>query len=120
MAGCGDRPLPASLAPRIFGGEQAEEFHELSGVIETGEVPEFRHRGDRHRALDTTQGLERVDHRVEAPRFDLGVARLVKTLEACGVFVDRADIFLADEVLRGCGTADLCEPPQVGRAPGGP
>jgi hypothetical protein len=44
---------------------------------------------------------------VEAPRFDLGVERLFKTLEAFGVFGDRADICLEDDVLSGCGTDDL-------------
>jgi hypothetical protein len=44
---------------------------------------------------------------------------LFETPQACGVFVDRADICLKDHVLRGGGTAHLREPPQVGRAPGG-
>ena len=61
IAGFGARTLPASRATRIFGGAQAEEFHELSGVIDTGEGTSCRHHGDRHRALDTRQGLERVD-----------------------------------------------------------
>ena len=67
-----------------------------------------------------TQGLERVDHRVEAPGFDLVLEFLFETLEAFGVFVDRSDIFLEDDLLRRGGTDHLAEPSQVGRAPGGP
>jgi hypothetical protein len=44
---------------------------------------------------------------------------LFQTPEPFRVCVDRADIFLPDNGLRGGGTADLSEPPAVGRAPGG-
>jgi hypothetical protein len=57
---------------------------------------------------------------VEAPRFDPGVECLFETLEAFGVFGDRSDIFAADNLLSRRRTDDLCEPPQVGRTPGGP
>ena len=44
---------------------------------------------------------------------------LFQTLQPFCVFVDRADIFLKDNLL-GRGGADNCaEPPEVGRAPGG-
>jgi hypothetical protein len=45
---------------------------------------------------------------------------LVQPLESLGVFVDRSDVFLKDDLLRGGGTDHLGEPPEVGRAPGGP
>jgi hypothetical protein len=89
-------------------------------VIDTGEGPKFSHGGDRHGELDTAPSLERVDHRVEAPRCDRFFACLFETLEPCGVFGDRSDIGLEDDWLSGCGTDDLCEPPEMGRAPGGP
>jgi hypothetical protein len=34
------------------------------------------------------------------------------------VFGDRPDVFLKDHLLRGGGTDDVAEPPEVGRAPG--
>src|SRR5215813_13260284 len=45
---------------------------------------------------------------------------LVETLEACGVFGYRTDIFLEHDVLRWGRTSDLREPPEMGRAPSGP
>ena len=45
---------------------------------------------------------------------------LFQTLEAFGVFGDRPHVFLEDDLLRRGGTDDLAEPPEVGRAPGGP
>jgi hypothetical protein len=64
VAGFGDRTLPASLPTRIFGGDQPQAFHQLSGVLEAGEVSQFRHGGDGHGKLDATQGLERFDDRM--------------------------------------------------------
>jgi hypothetical protein len=64
IAGCGDRPLPGSLGTGILRGDQPQEFHELSGSIEAGQVAEFRHRGDSDGELAPTQGLEGLDHRV--------------------------------------------------------
>jgi hypothetical protein len=76
-------------------------------VIATGEVTKFSHGGDRHGELDPAQSLESGDHRVEAPRVDLFFEFLCETLETCGVFGDRSDIFLEDDLLSGCGTDDL-------------
>jgi hypothetical protein len=45
---------------------------------------------------------------------------LFKTLETFGVFGDRTDVFLKDDLLRWCGTDHLAQPPEVGRTPGGP
>jgi hypothetical protein len=120
MASFRDRTLPASLATGIVCGDQAQAFHECSGVIETSAVTKFSHCGDRHGALDTAPSRESGDHRVAAPRVDLVLEFLCETLETVGVFGDRSDICLADEGRSGCGTDDLCEPPEMGRAPGGP
>jgi hypothetical protein len=61
VAGFGDGTLPASLTTRILRGDQAQELHQLFGVIETREVAKFRYCGDGHRTLDSTQGLEGLD-----------------------------------------------------------
>jgi hypothetical protein len=45
------------------------------------------------------------------------VAFLVETLEACSVFSDRPDIFLAHDVLRRGRADDLREPPEMGWTP---
>jgi hypothetical protein len=117
MTGFGEGPLPPSLPSGGFGGDQPQKLHQLSGVIKPREIAEFRHGGDSHRALHTTQGLQCIDDRVSTPGLDLLVEFLVKTLEACGVFGHRADICLQDDVLRRGGTDDLGEPSEVGQAP---
>ena len=119
IARFGASPLAASLPTRICGGDQAHEAHELSGGIEAGEVPKCSHRRDCPQKLHATPGLERVDHGVEAPCVDLVVKCLGKTLEACGVLVDRSDIFLNDDVLGRGGADHLAKPAQVSRTPSG-
>jgi hypothetical protein len=47
--------------------------------------------------------LKRFDHRVETPGLHLLLEVLVKTLEAFGMLVNRPDVFLKADVLRGCG-----------------
>jgi hypothetical protein len=61
VAGFGDRTLPASRPRGIVRGDQPQEFHELSRIVEARQVAEFRYCGDGHRTLDTTQGLEGLD-----------------------------------------------------------
>jgi hypothetical protein len=64
VAGFGEGTLPASLTAGVFRGDEPQEAHQLSGVIEAREVAEFRHGGDGHGELDATQGLERFDDRM--------------------------------------------------------
>jgi hypothetical protein len=49
-------------------------MHALSGVIAARQVTQCGHGGHRHRALDTAQGLESLDDRMEAPGVHLLVA----------------------------------------------
>ena len=120
MPGFGDGALAAALARGIFRGDQAQKFHEFSGIIEARQVSKFGHRGDRDSELHTAECLQGLDHRVQAPRFDLLLEFVFETLESLGVFVDRADVFLEDNLLRGCGTDDFGEPPEMGWVPGCP
>jgi hypothetical protein len=116
----GEASLASALATGRFRRRQAQLRHEWSGMIDSGQVTEFSDGGDRHRQLHATEGLERLDHRAEPPGDDRLWAFLRKTLEPFGVFGDRPDICLADDLLGGGGTDDLAEPAQVSRAPGGP
>jgi hypothetical protein len=95
-------------------------MHELSRVINAGQVPEFGDEGDNHRPLHATEGLERFHDRVEPPGFDMFVEFLFQPMEPFGVFGHRPHIFLKDDLLRWGGTHDLAEPAQVRWAPGGP
>ncbi len=69
-------------------------MHELSGVSEARQVSECGHRGHRDRELDAPQGLERLDHRLEAPGLHLVSAFVFETLQACGLFGHGLDVFL--------------------------
>jgi hypothetical protein len=62
MPGFCHSPLPAPWPTRGFRGGQAQRVHELSGIVEACEVPQFGHRGDRYGARHAAQGLERFDH----------------------------------------------------------
>jgi hypothetical protein len=88
-------------------------------VIDAGEVPQLRDQRDGHRELHPAEGLQCLDDRVQAPRLHVLCECLCETLQACGVFGDRADVCLKDDWLGGCGTDHCREPPEVGRAPSG-
>ena len=55
----------------IFRECEPQVIHELSGVLETRQVAQFGHRSDCHSELDTAQGLEGLDDRIEAPGLHL-------------------------------------------------
>ena len=90
---------------------------ELSGGIEARQGAACGHRGHRDRDLDAPEGLERLTPRLDAPGCPLGSACVFKTLPACGLCGDSLDVFLKDNLLRGCGTHHLTEPAQVGGTP---
>jgi hypothetical protein len=62
IARFGDAALMPPLTRGIFRREQPHITHELSRVIEPGEVSQCCHDRDGHGALDPTQGLEGLDH----------------------------------------------------------
>ena len=95
-------------------------MHALSGVLEAGQVAEFRDGNHSHRNLHATEGLPRVYDGAEPPGGALLVAFLGQALEPVRVFGDRPDVFLEDDLLGGSGTDDLAQPAQVRRAPSGP
>jgi hypothetical protein len=49
-------------------------MHELSGVLNARQVTQCGYGGDRDRALDTAEGLEGRDHRLQTPGVSLRVA----------------------------------------------
>ena len=120
IPGCGTRPLPASLGTGGFRGDQTQALHEFSWGINACQVTNVGHPGHGHGAWHAAQGLKGVDDRMPAPRFALGLECLVEPLESCGLLMNRGDIVLPDEVLSWGGADDFREPPEGGRAPGGP
>ena len=110
----GNRPLPAMVASRVLRGNQPQEFHQFSWVLTTRQVADFGHHGDGHGELHTPQGLEGLDHGMQAPPLHLGLQFLFEPLEAVGRLRNRTDVFLKDDLLRCGRTDDFREPSQVG------
>jgi hypothetical protein len=119
VAGCGDRPLPASLPTGICCGEQAQRLHHVSGILDAREVATCGHHGHRDAELHPTQTLQGLDHRLKSPGVDLLLQCLIPSLVAYGVRSDRAAVCLEDNRWSGGGTDDVGEPPQMSRAPRG-
>ena len=116
----GKASLATSVSTGSFRGDETESTHELSRVVNTGEVAQCRHEGDGHGELDAASALEGLDHRRKTPGVHRLVAGLCETLETCGVGGDGTDVCLKDHWRRRGGTAHLTQPPEVGGAPGGP
>jgi hypothetical protein len=118
VAGCGQRPLPPPRPPGGCRGGQASRVHALSRRVATGEGPACGHRGDRHRARPTAQGLERCDPRRSTPGGAVCLACLCEPLQPCRGLVDGADRGLADAVRRWGRADHVRAPPAGGRVPG--
>jgi hypothetical protein len=120
MTRLGKTSLPPALATVVFRGGKAEITHEVSGVVKAGAVPELSRDGHGDGERHSPQGLEGLDQGALTPSLDMFVEGLLQALEAFAVLVDRPDVLLEDDLLRGRGTDDLGEPAQVSGAPGGP
>jgi hypothetical protein len=119
ISGLREASLASPLATGICRRRQAQILHELSGVIEAGQVAECSDGSDSHRPLHATEGLPRLNDRAEPPSGDLLREFLVQALEPVRVFGDRPDICVEDDGLGGGGTDDLAQPAQVRRTPSG-
>jgi hypothetical protein len=117
IAGRGEAPLGAPLAPGICRGRQAQRTHQLLGVGKARAVSQFGDGRDRHGALDTPQSLEGLDHWGEAPGFDPLMECLFQTLEAFGVLGDSPHVLLEADLLRWSRTDDFREPSKMRGAP---
>ena len=120
IAGLRDPSLASARAAGLFRRRQAQVLHELSRVINAGQVPKFSAEGGSHRPLHATEGLARCHDGIEPPGWDLCVECLCQPREPFGVFGHRPHIFWKDDWLRCGGTHDRAEPAQVRGAPGGP
>jgi hypothetical protein len=120
VARVGHRPLAALRPSGVFGGDQAQALHQCSWGITPCQSTHGRHQGYGHRAWHATQGLQSLAHRGQTPGLPGLLACLREPLEACGMLMNRADVFLKNDLWRGRRTDDFREPPQVGRTPIGP
>src|SRR5262245_56840666 len=99
VAGFGDGTLATALATGVLTGGETQIAHQLSRVVEPGEVAEFSDEGDGHRELDAAQSLQRLDDGRQAPGLDLVLELGLKALEAFVVFGHGPDILLEDNLL---------------------
>jgi hypothetical protein len=116
----GARPLAAALAGGRCRGEQPQAWHQVSRLVEAGEVTTLSAGRDGHDQRHATQGLEGLDPGMKAPGVHLRLKCLCHTLEAFGVCGHRAAICLKGDGLSRCVTDDGTPPPPVGWAPRGP
>src|SRR5262245_23673500 len=119
VARLGDASLLTPLSRRVCRRSSAQGVHQLSRVIDPGEVAEFGYGGHRASELYPAQSLERVDDRGEPPGLHLVGEGLCQTRQPCGVVGARSDGCLAHDLLCRGGTDHCAEPPEVGGTPGG-
>lgn len=119
VAGCGHRPVPASLGTGVCRGDQAQACHECSGGINAGQVAHVGPQGHGHGPGDAAPGLESRHHRGHVPRGDLNLPCWCETLASCGLRLNGMDLCWKDEWLSRGGADHCCAPPEGGWAPGG-
>jgi hypothetical protein len=107
VAGFRAGALAAPRAPGLRTGGESPRAQELSGVVNTGQIPEC---GDEREGLDDGG---------QAPRVDLRAEFGLEALEPFLMCPNGADVRLEDQ-LRGRGGTDHCrQPAQTGWPPGG-
>jgi hypothetical protein len=119
MACLGHAALLTPCPTRICRRRQPQIMQKRSGGLEARQVTQCGPRRHGPRALDTAQGLERLDDRRQAPGVPLLVACACQTAQPFRLCGDGLDVCLTDQVLRWGRTAHLAAPAQGGRAPGG-
>ena len=67
VAGAGDGAGAAPRSRGVFAWNQSEETHQLSGIVEAGDVTPFGQDGHRTEYIDAAQADEGVYHRCEGP-----------------------------------------------------
>jgi hypothetical protein len=99
VSGLGDGTLPALVTRGRGRGDQAQAFHPLAWGIATGASATCGHHGHGGGTLPPAPGLQGVDHRGQAPRWDRLWPVVLQTLAPFGVCVHRSDVCVQDEVL---------------------
>ena len=101
MPAFGDPTLPARATTGIFRRNQSDERRQLTRRVKPSEIAEFGDGGDGDQELDAAYGLQRLDHRIEAPRGRALEEFRFETLEAIDLFIDGSHGFLKDDLLCG-------------------
>jgi hypothetical protein len=119
VAGFGDAALTALPAAGVLGGGEAEIAHELSWIIETGQVAEFGDERDGGEELYASEGLDGLDHGEQAPVAGVVLEFGLQALHPLVLFGNATQILLEDDLLRGGVADDFAEPAQMGGSPVG-
>ena len=119
VAGLGDPALPPRRPARVLRRRQADERGALPRIVEPREVAELGDDGDRDEPLDAAKRLQRLDHGIQPPRGSPLEQFGLQAMEPIDLFIDGADRFLKDDLLRRCGADDLREITTMGVVPVG-
>ena len=120
VARLGNGTLPPVCTGGLCRGTQAQRLHHCAWAVKPGPVAPCRSPGPRDRARHPTPGREGSDAGGQTPGLDGLVQCLGAPLEAVGMLLNRAAVFLQNDVRRWGRPPHRREPPQVDRAPMGP
>ena len=107
------------VAAGAFGGDEAEEGHELFGVFEAAEGSDFAdgdHGGDELEAFECHEG---VDERFALPVAQELEHRFFEPGDTFDMKVDGGEVVLEDAIVGGIGKGEVTEVAQVGFGPVG-
>src|SRR5439155_7313781 len=81
----GDAPLTTALPRSVFTGDETQVAHELSRILEAGEVAQFGHQGDGGEELHAAPGLKGFHYWQPAPALHQGGKVGFQALHALGM-----------------------------------
>ena len=120
VPGFGNAALSTCRAAGVLRGNQPDEGRQLPRRVETGEVSQFGDDGNGDQPLHAAERLQRLHDGIQSPRRPDLLQFGLEPPEPVDLFIDRAQRFLKDDLLRGRGTDDLREVPAMGGVPVGP
>ena len=119
VAAFGNGSQPGALTGGVLRRYETEETHQLTWIIEAGQIAEFRDNGYGIDEADSTHGLKRIDDWREVPAFNLLFEHELKAFDPMGAFGNGIDVLLEDDLLRGRGHDPIGKPAQMGFSPVG-
>jgi len=117
VPGLGDAALPPSRPRGVLRRGEPQVAHELPGVVEPCEVPQFGDQDDGAREVDPAQRPDRLDHRGQAPALHRLVQLVLQAPQPVVLLGHGAEVLLKDDLLGGRGADDFGEPAQMGGVP---
>ena len=113
VARLGDGTGPSPLSRGMFARHQSEDAHQLSGVIETGDITKLGQNSHGTEHIKAPQADERLHHRCQRPGCRGGAKLIVKVGHTPGCFLAGINIVLKDHLLYRCVKGLLRQPVRV-------